>query len=315
MTSQLAPGLYPNMPFARYRDEPGISNSDLRLVAVSPLTYWRAKQIPRKPTDSMQRGTAGHVAVLELHRFLSEALPTPEINPDTGKPWRANTKADKRFREDNPDRLIMTRKDFFAAKRMGEAVRRNPRAQELLRHGRAEVSIFWDCPETGVRRKGRCDFLGSGSRDHLGTLSHDSKIAHLVDVKTAATVRPRDFVRDTAKRGAHRQLAGYHEGLRVLGYEVASVSILAVEQAEPHDTIVFPLPWYALEAGAMDNIETLKTLLYCRETGQWPGFAPDGVAEYDMRKYASWLLPPELKGDGPVITMGGKPMFGGDDAR
>lgn len=285
----LAPGVYPGMPFSKYLAEPGISNSDLKLVAISPLTYWRAKQIPRKPTNSMQRGTVGHIAVLELHRFLSEALPTPELNPDTGKPWRKGTKADKRFRGENPDRLIVTRKDFFAAKRMGEAIRRNPRAQELLRHGRSEVSIFWDCPETGARRKGRCDFLGhpTNAGGH----------GELVDIKTAVTVRPRDFVRDTAKRGAHRQLAGYLEGLTELGFDVQGVSIIGVEQGEPHDTIVFPLPEYALEAGAADNIETLKTLLYCRESGEWPGYAPDGVAEYDMRKHCAWLLPPELRDD------------------
>ena len=80
---------------------------------------------------------------------------------------------------------------------MADSVRNHPEAGELFRRGHAEKSMYWTEPQSGVRLRGRADWL---------TLVGDRLTC--VDLKTAASVyRPTE--RAFWKNGYHLQNAWY----------------------------------------------------------------------------------------------------------
>jgi len=69
-----APGIYYDVPATEYHAAPGLSNSGMKDLAISPLRYWHLHINPNresKESDAMDLGTAFHCAVLEPEKFAS----------------------------------------------------------------------------------------------------------------------------------------------------------------------------------------------------------------------------------------------------
>lgn len=75
VAEQVEPGIYRGMPAAEYFETPGLSNSAMKDLAVSPLRYWHLHLNPQRPaprtSPEMQFGSALHCAVLEPDAFES----------------------------------------------------------------------------------------------------------------------------------------------------------------------------------------------------------------------------------------------------
>jgi|SRR6185503_6034854 len=186
------------MPASEYFAAPGLSQSAMKDLAVSPLRYWHLHvnpdRPPDEPTSEMQFGQALHCAVLEPREFsvrYCQALDRDDIEGcletmedirgwlhDRGIKPKGTKKADviRQAVEVNPDVPIfeMIRREHYArnsgktmlTKAIWERVTRaadsllsEPRVREILSEGQPEVCVFRKDEETGVLLKGRLDWV------------------------------------------------------------------------------------------------------------------------------------------------------------
>jgi hypothetical protein len=196
---------------AQYRAAPGLSNSAMKDLAVSPLRFWFCHVNPNKPelreTPEMAIGQALHCAVLEPSEFDKRYC--CEVNPDDypgllrtmddlkrwlaerGLPSTAKLKADlvKRVQEteatvpildvlearhadENAGKSQFKRDDWERIRGMAEALKAEPKLQEILEGGgEAEIPMFAGDPDTGVLLKARMDFISPDFTLDLKTFS------------------------------------------------------------------------------------------------------------------------------------------------
>jgi hypothetical protein len=142
---------------------------------------------------------------------------------------------------------------------IGAAVHNHPLAASYLAQGRAEQTLAWMDPETGLACKGRVDWLC----DVPG-------LASVVDLKTTADLDEYRFTATVARLGHASQLAFYLRGLRALGLPQPA-EIIAVESDAPYDVGVFELDADALANGDEEVGRLLRRVAECRERNEWPG--------------------------------------------
>jgi hypothetical protein len=191
-----------------YRQAPGLSNSAMKDLAVSPLRFWHRQINPNRPQDEptpeMQLGTALHCAVLEPEEFDSryacEVIP-PENCLETiedlrgflrnrGVVPKGTRKAEiiEMVQSEAPDvpildvlisqharknagKLIFKLDDWMRIAGMAESLRSEPRVCELLSEGEAEVPMFATDPETGITLKARMDWVRNDCTVDLKTFT------------------------------------------------------------------------------------------------------------------------------------------------
>lgn len=261
--------IHEGLPFDRYCALPGESASGLRNFLVSPLYYHWWREHPQPETDAMRTGRATHAAVLEPHRFKSEYA-VWDGGVRRGKDWDA-------FRIENESfgRTIITEDQRDKAIAISQAVRAHPIAGALLaEQGKAELSITWRHPRTGLACKARPDWLGSS----------------LIDLKTTKDVEPRLFSSQSARLLYHVQLAFYVNALAAVGVEVP-VKLIVVQNVEPFDVAVYDVPSEVIIIGEQLFEGALDRLQSCRATGVWPGIAHD--QELTLR-LPTWALPDDV---------------------
>ena len=182
---------------ANYFAAPGLSNSGLKELAVSPMRYWHRFLNPLRPADeptpAMQFGSALHCAILEPDEFDSryacELIPPEDclVTVDDIRTWiRSQGVTPKGARKDEliaqcygipgePPVILETLKLMHAQAHEGKVIfeaddwrriqgaadslRAEPRVRELLGEGQPEVPMFATDPETGVLLKARMDWV------------------------------------------------------------------------------------------------------------------------------------------------------------
>ncbi|MBF0342286.1 MAG: PD-(D/E)XK nuclease-like domain-containing protein [Magnetococcales bacterium] len=204
-------GVYFDLPAQKYHDDPALSQSGIKNLMVSPLTYWTnsAMNPDRDSTEtpSMMIGSATHKRILEgPARFVAEYAVTPnrEDHPDAvdgadalrevcrtlgvkisgtipemcERILDANPSAVlwpeimRRFKAESEDKIILKADDGATINRMAAMVEGHPEAAFAFQGGFPEVSIFWPCPLTGVRLKARIDYLKPNAIVDLKTFAN-----------------------------------------------------------------------------------------------------------------------------------------------
>ncbi len=229
--------------------------STLKEMGKSPRHYEHRRHAPRKDKPHLFKGRAAHVAILEPDRFMCDYILWEE-GDRRGKAWTE-------FKAEHADKEILKPEEFATAMAMRDAVRADPVAGPLLRRGQAEVGMVWTDPETGLRCKGRMDWLSADTRK--------------VDVKTCRNIASHAFGSAAASYAYHVQSAFYEDGYHALTRSTEPSVIVAVEAEAPHDVVVYTLDEEVMGLGR-DTYQTwLARVKECRATGQWPGYA-GGVA-------------------------------------
>jgi hypothetical protein len=256
----------PESAYAAYEAIDAVRWSNLKFMRRSPKHYRYAADHPREDTPFFRLGRAVHVGVLEPDRLpLVVAVYKGKIR--RGKEW-------DEFEAANADRTILKVDEYEMCCRIRDAVRAHPVARHLLEVGEAEKPLVWTDALTGLRCKGRIDWLNG-----IG----------LCDLKTSAQLSPRTFPAVAARYGYHCQLAFYQQGLRANGIE-APAKVLVVESEPPYDVGVFGVGEDALYAGEAEVRELLNRVAECTAKGEWPGQFGDGEVPLDL---PPWAFPPE----------------------
>ena len=280
----MAAEIIEGLSHAQY-DKIGAEHSGvLRKMLISPLAYLRAKQLEAagidEDRDVLRLGRAVHTAVLEPSLFARQYI-CWSGGKRAGAAWNAYVADAERLGQ-----TILKEDQIDLAVKIAKAVRGHPIARPILdRDGRAEVAIVWDHPRTGVRIKVRLDWLTVGV---------------LTDLKSCRDPAPHRFATTAAQLGYHCQLALYADACAAAGLGAVEVKIIAVQNTEPFDVVVYALDEDILSIGRNEYERALDLLVQCRESKQWLGQAMTGEVPL---KLPAWARPEE-----DSITIDGEVM-------
>jgi hypothetical protein len=215
-----------------YRQNPAISQSDLKLILKSPLHYIHRDKLHGEETAAMKLGSAFHAAVLEPQKFKEDYLQLPSTMPN-GEPINRRRKADKEYLAqialENPSKIALTEDEMDALTGMLNAIVEHPVANSLFQGGVAEQVKFWTDEDYSC--KGKCDYFHP-KHPMFGK-------AVLVELKTALDASPEGFSREVLKRGYDFQAAWYKRGFGADRF----ISVV-VEKAFPYAIGVYDMEEY-----------------------------------------------------------------------
>lgn len=258
-----------------HADTSHISKSGLDLIRRSPAHYHWAyldpSAPPRKATPEMEFGTAFHTAVLEPGRFRSSYVVTPKF--DLRRTADKVAAAEFEERVQSQKLKLISPDDYETVMRMGEEVRKDPIASQLLAAGEAEQTITWKDSTTGAACKCRPDWM--------------SALNWVVDLKSTKDASPSEFGRSSFNFRYHVQAPFYLDG--ILGghrRRMEGFAFIAVEKEPPYAVAVYYAPPAMLELGRETYLEDLHTYMKCLETNRWPSYTEDALLPLELPKWA-----------------------------
>ncbi len=247
---------------AEYFAAPGLSNSGMSDLAVSPLRYWHLHLNPERPADEptaeMQVGSALHCAVLEPSefdkRYACELIP-PEGCLDTisdlrlaleniGLKGKGSAKGpiiqqvqealphmpilsvlQEQHAQQNEGKVIFPVESWLCIGGAAAALRDEPRVNAILdAEGKSEHRIFMIDKETGVPLKGKLDWLAPGLTLDLKTFTQ--KRGKSIDRSVADAILYEQYYRQAYFYGLLRGWPKEFSGEFVMAF---------VESQPPHE--------------------------------------------------------------------------------
>jgi hypothetical protein len=241
--------------FEAYQAIKAVNWSTLKHLADSPLHYQHNLDHPKAPTPAMAFGTAAHVATLQPHLFGDLYIVKPE---DIDRRTKAGKEEYAAFLEEADGREILKREDYDRCLSISNQVRSDRIIGPYLEEGEAERALVWTDVGTGLRCKGRVDWVNHGQRC-------------ILDLKTTGTVEFRRFSAVAAKLGYHGQAAFYGDGYAAMHRKAYRTGLIVVEAKAPHDLGLFWVDGAEYELGQAEYRELLELLQRCRVEKHWPG--------------------------------------------
>lgn len=176
-----------------YFARPSIDQSQLKQFMRNPAEWAWARLHPEehKATDAMRFGTAFHAYLLCTKGVVSL---------DEGEDFRKAENREWRDEQIEAGRLVVSHEEMQRLERMYANIARYPEYMSLIENGTAEVAIEWEDKETGLALKAKPDLIPQGTD-------------FLVDLKTASSAAPGDFMRESYKYGYHIQAQFYRQAV------------------------------------------------------------------------------------------------------
>lgn len=259
-------GIYGAVPEGLYHADRGslsVSGAKLLLPPSCPARFKERMDNPPPPKRIFE---FGHLVHLEV---LGEGVETVEIDADNYR-TKAAREARDRARENGKVPVLVgadANDDFYAelgkARAMAAAVHSHPEANALFAgDGRPEMAMYATDPETGVRLRGRADWISS---------------THIVDVKTSTTSNPDELKRKFWSLGYHLQAAWYRDLAAAIGLGTLGFRFVVIEKEPPYLVTVINYDGEALAEGARLNRQAINLYARCRERNEWPGYTDTTV--------------------------------------
>ena len=243
-----------------YRSAPGINNSTLKLMRLSPAHYINAIENPKKEdTAAFQFGRMVHKVILEPHFNMPYV-----IRPDGMK---FSTKEGREWKE-RQNLPIISMDEHEAI----EAIKNN-----VLKHKvgsiladsdtKTEVSFFKRETSTGLLLKCRCDAV---------VMDDSWNVTKILDLKTTEEATASSFTRSCNNFGYARQAAFY--GLVTGCWDF---TFIAVEKTVAHQVQAFRISQSSTSAALRQIMSDLARIKECLETKVWPGYN-EGITELEV---------------------------------
>lgn len=187
------PGIYFGLSEASYRADPALSYSGMKdLIEEGPETYWLNSPMNPSPSDTalkksndaMRKGKAFHTMLLEPEAFLDRY-------------YLIGAKK----KEETIGKEILLETTLTEIKEKVTRIRTHKLASTMFSGGYPEVSMFWVDQATGVRMKGRLDYL---------------KLFSPTDLKNTGRITDKGLNYTIGQMGYDIQAAVYVEGETVL---------------------------------------------------------------------------------------------------
>jgi hypothetical protein len=240
---------------AYHADRTSISSSGLRalLAPGCPAQFKYDREHPQAPKREFDLGHAAHKLV------LGEGEELAPLDFDN-----ALTKAAKAARDEAREAGVvpLLTHEWEQVQEMADAIRRHPIAGPLFAPGtgRAELSLFWTDPATGVRCRVRPDWL----KEMPG-------LALAVDYKTAKDANPEAVSRAIRDRAYHQQDALYTDGIwAALKPEDVRFIFVFQSKTAPYLITVRELTQQDRDIGRARNERALRLYADCIANDSWP---------------------------------------------
>ncbi|MFA5712340.1 PD-(D/E)XK nuclease-like domain-containing protein, partial [Mycolicibacterium sp.] len=245
------------------------SGAKLLLPPNCPAVYRWQRDNGAPPKREFDLGHAAHREVLGVG---AEVVIVQKVTKDKTRVDADDyqTKSAQEHRDEirAQGKAPLLRRELEQVQAMAAALRRHPRAAELLQPGtgRPEVSLFWRDWVTGVERRARPDWL----------IVHGDGRATVVDYKTTASPDPASVRKAIANLGYYMQHAFYEDGVHALGI-AEDVDFLFVFQGKepPYLPLVARVDGPGVAVGRARVDEALAIFARCQASGEWPGYSDE----------------------------------------
>jgi len=276
MPAVTSPGVYPDMDEATYHADPvpggSLSSGGARtlLEPGGPAKFAYRRQHPRTTnTKAFDLGHAVHTEVLGVGAGV-KVVDASDCRTNPARQDRDDAYA--------AGQVPVLAEDYRRVRQMAAAILNHHAAGPLLTaEGRAEQSLFWIDPDTGVWCRARHD---KPIRDRSGRLV-------VVDLKSCESADERSVQRSIAKYGYHQQDQWYRRAAQQLGLDDDPGFVFVfVEKDPPHLISVKQIDAEALEVGRRRNNAALHRYAECDRAGVWPATDyGDDFAEISLPPY------------------------------
>lgn len=258
-----------------HADVASLSQTGARRL-VSPSCPAKFKELRDNPPPPKPIYTFGHAAHTLI---LGKGAEIVEVDaPD----WRG--KAAQEIRKTACNGIApMLKHELAQARAMADAVKAHPLAGPLFAEGHAELSIYHADEATGVRLRGRLDWLRLMDGRHV-----------IIDFKTSVTAYPGEFIRKAADYGYHQQVAWYIDLVKAAVPNSDPRFLFVVcEKDAPHLVSVIELDIVAENEGRRLNREAIETYAECMATDTWPSY-PDND-QVALMPLPYWAIQDEME--------------------
>jgi PDDEXK-like domain of unknown function (DUF3799) len=163
-------------------------------------------------------------------------------------------------------RKVLSEADWRVTQAITNRIRKHIGASVLFEDGKAEQSLFWTDPDTGVDCKGRVDWITTNNNEY-------DTIPILVDLKSTLDASPEGFQRSISKYRYYVQAAMYIDGLTALGYEPETFIFAAWEKRSPYASALYYATPEMLALGRQEYKRLLKVYAECLSKDKWLGYS------------------------------------------
>lgn len=244
-------GIYGGIPEAAYHaDLTSLSSTGAKKLTTCTPAEFRYEQMNggRSPKPEFDFGSL-------VHRLaLGAGADIVTVDADD---WRTKAAREQRAEAWERGAIPVLDKHWRKAERMLEALRLHDVATALLSGGEAEVSLYATDPITGVRLRGRVDYLTPRTA---------------VDFKTTADASPRGFAKSIANFGYHQQAPWYLDLLAAAGRPVDDFIFVVQCVEPPFLPAVYRLAARAIDRGRGLNRRAIDVYASCLMSGEWPAY-------------------------------------------
>jgi|TARA_R110001583_G_scaffold88621_2_gene229648 exodeoxyribonuclease VIII len=244
-------GVYDDIPYEVYQDIEAYRSHDLTTVIRCPYT-WKNQVFNNSP--ALLEGRVQHTVFLEHDKFDDEFV----IEPSIDKRTKVGKAEYQEFLETVGDRTPI-KQDLY----------------NICMERREVVSEY--LPKETDRVERTCLFYWYDHPFKCRMDLYDGE--NIWDLKTARDASPRGFKRAVNNFNYYMQAALYLDGARAAGLPADKFYFLAQEKLAPFPYAVYVLSDEAAEYGRARNEQAFKTLLKCKDSGDYKPFNVDGVQE------------------------------------
>jgi hypothetical protein len=264
-------GLHLRVPESAYHSDLGslsVSSAKLLLPPSSPEKFKESRDNPPKPKREWDFGHVAHRKVLGkgaefcvLDPRVCGLLKNGNVaaSPRSTDMWKEAERGARAL-----GLVPIHIDDADKADAMVAKLHADPVTKRFFRDGDAEVALYHTDPETGIRLRGRCDWI---------ELNGD-----IDDYKTAKTANPDELPRDFYKLSYFMQAAWYIDLAIAVGAAENPVFRFIVQEKEPPYAVsVVRYDDDSIAEGRRRNREAIRLYADCMAANDWPGYADDEV--------------------------------------
>lgn len=259
-------GLYDNISFKDYKAIDAVNNSRLSRLDKCPA----AALVEQEDTPSLALGRAVHALVLEGAEVFQKEF---AVAPECDKRTKAGKDLFASFQVENLNKSVLSIDEGVQVEAIRNAVFAHPFAKKILSEGKPELTIIWDDEESGLKCKGRIDWM-------------PERNGVLVDLKTTRDASLDKFTRSCIDYGYAKQAGMYIDGMmKATGEVFDSFIFIAVETVPPYHTEVHVMDMRFIEWGYLEYRRLLYLEAKCRKEGFYPHYTEPSALDLVMPGY------------------------------